>query len=129
MEQQAEQGSQRLQTESRFLERVSWVRKDKEALYRIIKVIKNSNNFLETILVCKPPKDPTILLPVSDGDDDDDDLGLLGRPPEELTWKSSDDQGFLLRLHDGLRCMNKVGIDGMWRLTIQLVRYPTCCTR
>jgi hypothetical protein len=120
-ERQQSQRSYSLQADSRFLERVSWVRSDKEALYRIIKVLNNSNNFLETILVCKPPKDPTVLLSAGDEGNFDEVV--------KTGWSGNlaNTQDFLFRLHDGLRYMNKERSDGMWRLTIQLVRYFNCC--
>jgi len=110
--QQHIQQSRALQTSSPFFNRVTWARKDKETLYQIIKVLKNSNNFLESILVCKPPESPITLVsskefPIA----------------TEYVRSVEKTQGHLGKLHEGLRYMNNEGNGhGPWKWTIQLVR-------
>jgi len=105
------QEAQNHHEQTNFFRRVVWAKEDMDTLYRIIRVLKDSNNFLETVLASKPTQDPSRL------------VSSIETPEAIAPWlaKAKDTQGRLLRLHESLRHMNSPGNDhGVWKLAIQL---------
>ncbi|KAH6702893.1 hypothetical protein BKA61DRAFT_198202 [Leptodontidium sp. MPI-SDFR-AT-0119] len=94
-----------------FCRKALWVKTDREAFHRVIKVLKDLNSFLETVLAMKPTKDPTRLLESTETEN------------ENASWlpEAKNVQGTLMRLHDSLRHMNTPGNGhDMWNLSIKL---------
>ncbi len=93
-----------------FFKKAGWAKEDKKTLLRIIKVLNLSNNYIETILVLKTPRDME---------------RLVNLPGDDTAWlrEARAVQRSLKRLHESLRHMNTPsGEHGPWYLCLQLIK-------
>jgi hypothetical protein len=108
VEQQHREESDNTQHHSYFFRRVVWAKADKDCFYRIIKVMKHSNQYLEVVTALKATPEPN-------------QMAIVSEPSPPWLEKARAIQEPLKRLHESMRRMNeKADKHDPWYLSVQL---------